>query len=425
MSYQDLNELFTPGDGGVPPYLAGRKREQEYFHKCVSILGKKKPTSQNMIVYGPRGNGKTALLSYLEQEIRQKADNGVDVLRQTPAEMKNLEQLAVRLMDGAQKIKAKIKTVEVQVGVFSTHGKTEIDPTFAAEAIWERLRERCKKKPLILIVDEAHTLNTEVGQVLLNASQSVRTSGHPFLMVLAGTPNLRASLSKANASFWDRSKKFPMGRLSPEEARQAITVPLDKEQISFALGVAEQIVEYTHCYPYFTQIWGDCIARRIHQTGGRKITKETVKEAEAEATTECKSMYQDRLNELDNMGMLPAAESVAQAYTQSGKKQLNKSTLHEAIVRGMAGHEPITQERIMEKHERLFQLGFVWQNDPAGHYYEPGIPSLMSYVREHTLAQKSEEAVSKADTATPTSVVERVKRSFKDRRKGRSTDFEM
>ena len=38
MSNQDLNDLFKPGSGVVPPYLAGRKREQKFFRNCVSAL---------------------------------------------------------------------------------------------------------------------------------------------------------------------------------------------------------------------------------------------------------------------------------------------------------------------------------------------------------------------------------------------------
>ena len=72
MSNQDLEHLFKPGSGVVPPYLAGRKREQEFFRDCVSALKKRVPIGQDMIVYGPRGNGKTTLLSYLQKQTLKK-----------------------------------------------------------------------------------------------------------------------------------------------------------------------------------------------------------------------------------------------------------------------------------------------------------------------------------------------------------------
>ena len=48
----------------------------------------------------------------------------------------------------------------------------------------ERLIARCQTKPVVVLLDEAHTLAREVGQLLLNVSQEVRADA-PFLLVLA------------------------------------------------------------------------------------------------------------------------------------------------------------------------------------------------------------------------------------------------
>ena len=90
--------------------------------------------------------------------------------------------------------------------------------SLASVTIRKLLQERSGNKPFILIVDEAHRLTPAIAESLLNASQTVRLEGCPFLLVLAGTPNLEATLGEANASFWERSEIIPLGRLSPEEA---------------------------------------------------------------------------------------------------------------------------------------------------------------------------------------------------------------
>ena len=222
---------------------------------------------------------------------------------------------------------------------------------------------------------------------LLNDSQTIRIDGHPFLLVLAGTPDIKVTLRKSEAGFWERNELCPLGRLTPEEARQAITIPLEEAGVSFAPGAAEQIVERTDSYPYFIQVWGNYIAERLDQTGARVISMDTVKEVEAEATTECRAMFQDRRIEIRDMGLLPVAESVAHAFIQSGETNLHGSVLMEAIERGMAGEEPITHKRIMKKHNQLIHLGYIWQvNHPKGLDYEPGIPSLMSYVHGYSRA---------------------------------------
>ena len=379
MSDCDLTDLFTPGDGGVPPYLAGRKEEQAYFQTCVKSLKNKKPTHRNLILYGPRGNGKTALLRYLQKETRRQEASKLDILRITPDELRTLDALSGRLMEDHQTVRKRFKSVEFSGGVGGLfQAKTEVDLSLASVTIRKLLQERSGNKPFILIIDEAHRLMPAIAESLLNASQTVRLEGCPFLLVLAGTPNLEATLGKANASFWDRSELVPLGRLSSEEAGQAISVPLQEAGITFAPGVIEYIVEQTHCYPFFIQVWGDCLARRLNQTGETEIIAETIKAVEEEVITKRNAMYQVRRNEIKKMSLLPVAESVAEAFLQSGSLILHESTLEEAIESGLAGDEPITNERVMKKLEQLFHLGYVWQ--VSGAYYEPGIPSLMTYV---------------------------------------------
>ena len=70
-------------------------------------------------------------------------------------------------------------------------------PHIAAAAEAE-LTARCRKRPLAVLLDEAHTLDLEVGRTLLNTSQQVRDEA-PFLLVLAGTPGLPAHLGSMNA----------------------------------------------------------------------------------------------------------------------------------------------------------------------------------------------------------------------------------
>ena len=373
MSNQNLDRLFKPGPGAVPPYLAGRKREQKFFLNCVEALKMRKPIGQNMIVYDPRGNGKTALLRYLQKETLKKEGSKLDILWTTPISLEHPEVFADLVIGDNASLRNKISSA------ISRFGRTP--------GIGNLLQERCQRKPLILIIDEAHCLDPKMAGVLLNESQTIRGERHPFLLVLAGTPDLPGTLRKSEAGFWERSEICRLGRLSPEEARQAITIPLEKAGVSFAPGVAEQIVERTDSYPYFIQVWGNYIAVRLDQTGARVISMDTVKEVEAKATNECRAMFQDRRNEIRDMGLLAVAESVADAFIQSGEPNLHGGVLKEAIERGMAGGEPITHKRIMKKHNQLIHLGYIWQvNHPKGLDYEPGIPSLMSYVHGYSRA---------------------------------------
>lgn len=50
---------FRPGAGHAPPYLAGRSAEQDDFKRLL----KQRVISENLILTGLRGVGKTALLT--------------------------------------------------------------------------------------------------------------------------------------------------------------------------------------------------------------------------------------------------------------------------------------------------------------------------------------------------------------------------
>ncbi len=150
--------------------------------------------------------------------------------------------------------------------------------------------------------------------------------------------------------------------------------------------MVEEIVERTHGYPFFLQVWGDCLARRLVQTGQTEVTLEMLREVEAEAHRGRDTMYQTWRNEIKRMGLLSVAESVADAFIQSGQPHLHERILEEAVERGMAGNdESVTDGCILETLDQLFQLGYVWQ--VGGADYEPGIPSLMSYVQGYSQVQ--------------------------------------
>ena len=399
-----LKHLFHPSPGIIPPYLAGRKKEQAFFQKSVARLLNKTSPDRDMVVYGPRGNGKTAMLRYLQEETLKNVGNDLDILWVTPDEMGALEGLVdliigddQGLLDKAKDIlKNRIAISEMLTGIEDASAKTASGQPKATIPVEDMLHEKSKKKPFILIIDEAHTLTPEMGGTLLNASQDIRGEDWPFFMVLAGTPNLTETLRKTGAGFWERSRICRLGRLSMEEAHQALTIPLESCQVTFAQGAIEEVVSRAQCYPFFIQIWGDCIANNLHETGAREVTMDTVTAAQDEAIEQCAEVYSQRYNELDEMNLLPLATHISRAFTEMDREYIPgeefKELIGEALQeRGLSA----THEAIFENIEKLAHIGYIWQiNVPIDastggilHCYEPGIPDLMQYVRRQALSQ--------------------------------------
>lgn len=87
---------FRPGPGRLPPYLAGRESEQALCRALLGDLTDGLAPPRELVLHGPRGNGKTALLVWLEQEAASYP--GLDVLRLTPAAVPAEAKLVERLL---------------------------------------------------------------------------------------------------------------------------------------------------------------------------------------------------------------------------------------------------------------------------------------------------------------------------------------
>ena len=257
------------------------------------------------------------------------------------------------------------------------------------QTIKEILSYRAKLKPYILIIDEAHTLDIEIANSLLNTVQNIQNANLPLLLMLAGTPDIGDRLRQVSASFWSRCKKFRLGRLSSAEAQEALTVPLQKESfsITFEGGVAECIVQAAYCYPYFIQVWGDHLANQLLQTGEQIITMKTVKQVETGVGNVIAEMYKERYQELKQAKLLPVAEVLAEAFLE--QVQIKGKHTEEIVETFLSENPlPISVDDPLDYAMRVFShTGYIWQVLGGERrnilFYEAGIPSLMSFILEN------------------------------------------
>ncbi|MCY4050994.1 MAG: AAA family ATPase [Gammaproteobacteria bacterium] len=393
----ELKDLFRPGTGAEPPYLAGRLEEQAFFNDRTEKLVQGQEIISDMIIYGPRGNGKTAMLRYLQR----KTDERLETLWVTPSEFEDTSQLIDLIDDNDPRFLKKFQNLfkplfdnlSASANIGLAQAQTSLSRPKETLALKDVLRKKCKQKPFLMIIDEAHTLSSDIGRVLLNVSQDIRGEGCPFFLVLAGTPNLETELRKVNATFWSRSAIFPLGRLSSEEAQEALTLPLKQHRVFFDQEVAAEVSSRALCYPYFIQVWGDCIAKRLHETGADEVTLDTIREVEEQAMAKCNSMYKDRYAELREMNLRFLATRIGEALDEADKQFIPEKEFEELVGKILQeqGTFP-TIELILDTIRKLFHIGYIWEisvpsevegEDPLL-CYEPGIPSLMKYVRKQT-----------------------------------------
>ena len=384
-----LLNLFHPGDGRIPPYLAGRHAEKARFDAVARNLSNGIAADGNMIVYGPRGNGKTAML-------RHFTDNCVcdgmrpSILWMTPDDMQSLEDMTEALVDEDKGLLDRFSPIAASLDLGIVRLSTEVAVARRSSFFRKILGSLCSRFPVVLIVDEAHNLDPGIARALLKASQSVRANPDtPFFLVLAGTPGLVPLLQQASASFWERGDVVELGRLSPEDTADALALPLADAGVSIDRELAAEIAARAHCYPYFIQVWGKEIASCLYDSGENVVSTDIVAKVENHVNDNIKNVYRVRLKELRRMGLLATSVQVARHFLDSGRNKVSLMDM-DAIIRqahmdlGMDAREVSIADTIA----RLASIGFIWDVSPRGSmsaYYEPGIPSLMSYVVNESL----------------------------------------
>lgn len=367
----DDRNPFRPGFAGLPPHLAGREVEQSLFRRFFRTLRRGVPVPSEILVYGPSGYGKTTLLVWAEEQARRE---GLDFCRLRSDEIRTPSDLISRLH------------LETRLPESALDG-VSVDPTGDAVGqrsgpppLAEALEARAKEAPLVLLVDEANSLEPRVGQWLLNAAQ-VAGSRAPFLLILAGTPDLRARLAGMGASFWSRAKKVAVGRLADAAIAEAIRRPLAADGIEIEEETLARIIRESRGYPYFVQWWGHEVWKRCPDASGRgrRVTSAIVDSAAAAVEAEVRRSFADTRSVLESDGVLPAAREVARAFGRGAR--LSPADFRDAIARGVREAGGPNEA---ETADALEHLGFVWRTKGVPGW-EPGIPGLMDYILEQAL----------------------------------------
>ena len=207
------------------------------------------------------------------------------------------------------------KWLRRKIGVASVASAEGQSKGAAHTNLTSALTARCRRRPLAVLLDEAHTLDSKIGGTLLNASQQMHANA-PFLLVLAGTPGLLDRLRETGASFWSRLGEglLGVGRLDDAAARAALSVPLQAHGVGIDADALDAVIEHSQCYPYFIQLWGDALWKQLAATGATRIDAATVASARPNVVAQVTDYYRSRYNELRAEGMLAAAMAVARIF---------------------------------------------------------------------------------------------------------------
>lgn len=362
---------FVPGQGVLPPFLAGRDPEQALIRSYLDEVATGSSPSADIVLYGPRGNGKTVLLEWSSREARARKIHTIDFV---PAgavpEESLLHQLSV-LPGWLQGLSGG--------SVLGTAGRSRHEPQ---KLIASRFLRKARRGPLLVTIDEAHTMGGQLGQEVLNAVQLARRRGLPAMLLLAGTPDLPRHLESMGASFWNRSEQLPIGRLEPSSAADAIRIPLEERRRSIASGALAEVVDASNGYPFFVQVWGKLIWE-AGSTHTLRVSRADVGRVRPEFERRRDLFCHDLYDELWRAGLAAVAAGLASVFADS--EQRPRDVVERAVRASLEQLNPTTDRAsAVDALDRLVDLGYIW---PVVHRtvacYEPGIPSLMGFVERN------------------------------------------
>jgi len=270
---------FAPGAGTPPPELAGRDALLERNAVALDRIRMGR-AARPSILYGLRGVGKTVLLSTMRDaaegegmtivaieapENRSLPGILVPALRAALLRLDRMKQAsagvrrALAALAGFAKLKIKYDDLEVALDFepepgLADSGDLESDLADLIVAVGEAAKER--GSAVILVIDELQYVPEEQLAALISALHRAAQKQLPITMLAAGLPQLLGQMGRAK-SYAERLFEFvSVGPLDDAAARDAIRLPVEREEEAIDDAALDAIVAQTQGYPYFLQEWG-------------------------------------------------------------------------------------------------------------------------------------------------------------------------
>lgn len=273
-----IKNPFKPGNGHMPPHLAGRTTEREEFNKLLD----QEVILSNLVITGLRGIGKTVLLESFKPLAHEKKWlwAGTDCSESVSVDENSI---ALRILTDVALLTSNIKIAETErkeLG-FAVRAATDdiylnfelitgiyrAAPGFAADKlkhtlaiVWQYLKEQ-DISGVVFAYDEAQTLSDHAEEkqyplsMLLDVFSYLQKNGVPFMLILTGLPTLLSLLVNTRTYSERLFRVLILDKLSVDESRDAILIPVEKTKhpLKFSEQSIDLIISQAGGYPYFIQ----------------------------------------------------------------------------------------------------------------------------------------------------------------------------
>ena len=360
---------FQPGRGIPPPLIAGRDAELEAADRALERLAEGRSPSEDLLFYGPRGNGKTTLLLEIGQRARER---GARVETFPVEALTDETRLVRRLQERAQVLGGGLTGVQAAgIGVSTAPSAPPEDPETLL-ALWVGSDEH---RPLVIVLDEVQAMSPEVARPFFYAVQQAKVGAAPFLVLAAGTPDARRRIREA-ATFNERGfEPVPVGRLQRSHTTAALTEPARAAGRPIARDALALLAEQSQDYPYFVQLLGSAAWDAAAGAHTDEISLPTAQRGVEECRDRIERFYASRYEEAEFRRIEPVLKPLALLFEEHGGRVPHKAFT--ALLRRAGAEDSVPLDDLGLRVE-LSDLGVVWSADGA--VWEMGIPSFADYL---------------------------------------------
>ena len=379
---QSPDNPFYPGTGFLPEHLAGRESEQALLRKALrTITGPRKKdygplrgmAPQPLKIIGPRGMGKTTLISWAEDEIESMEADVVSLAfvpkRSTKDVFSGLLHKIANIPD-FNKHKAQAQAYKLLQRAMKW--KTGEPPLQDFEEI---LAARLMFRPLLLLLDEVMHYDPEMLSQILQQSQTLMRRRWPLAVVLAGTPALNVHLQKVDATFINRAKNIHINRLDAASTRTALRQPFADRDVAVTDEALELMVSWTDNFPYFIQVVGSEVWEAKEADGYSEVDVALVQSTKQAVQKEREDFYES-IYEIIEAGHLVEYGMKAVAAIEAAPEPLTPAQVRTCMAKGT----DLDEQRTLKIYNQLLDAGLFWQ--PRPRRVSAAIPSFFSYFKE-------------------------------------------
>lgn len=324
---------FRKRTGIFPSYFTGRDDELKELTEIYEST--RSGAAGHIIIYGPKGIGKTCLLIKFEEQLKDV--DGVYPVR-IPLIEGDFDEIYSLIVDkAAENLKISeghfwdnITSLGVNIpmagGFTVSRKRPTTSPSVALERILKSIyTELPGENPvLILLFDDLQRIipnkgTNKVLSILQNALVELNLKGMNIMFVATGAHDIFSQIQDHLDSAVRIFEPYELKPLSKEEVNDAISIPADNEGVNFTEAVVDLIYEMSEGIPYYMQVLAyNCFAEAVDEEVGINELKQSFpRSLDLLAQREFRGMYEKSTNEERKiLGLLAEDQREFLSYTE-------------------------------------------------------------------------------------------------------------